>query len=359
MFRHYLVIQRLRSFWRFKPGGIKHKDTEKTSGGVRRREFWLGPRAAVVCFIATYLCCRLAWRSDMHFSQGGAHYSFTPGGGDQSDHSASFRYFAAGGRARGTDLRVDFPGLELWSRAVELGPQSSGATDDRKANIIAAAIDLRVPADFFDSDVKAGEPGRLDLPAHGAIYHASGTAEPVVSGRRRRASGRHIIRQNPSRSRHRRDWCVPQALAHGDVPVGQLAFDISGGPMKLLKENRSKMAASVCRSSIPTARRGATTRFFPTCCSLPHRVFHAEGISAAASAFAEHVESDRVRVASSSASVPVSHLTLQYGSALLGRGNAMSVATNHLLLEVDEFWRLACVNYGEPGASPLPPLARK
>ena len=153
MLNHY-IVQALRSFWRFR---------------VTAAVNLLGLVLAVVSFIATYLYVDALSRTDMHFPKAGRTYVLT----QELWKDATTRMvpmIPQVGPPAAAALRADFPGLEAIARAIALGPQGA-VTDDRKADILTAAVD----PDFlkiFDFDFKAGDPRTALSATHSAILTA-------------------------------------------------------------------------------------------------------------------------------------------------------------------------------------------
>ncbi len=109
-------------------------------------------------------------------------------------------------------LRADFPALEAVARAVPLGPQNA-ATEDRKTDVLTAAIDPAFLEDFRPpASSRASRPRRLSSD-HSAIV-SERTAERLFGTTQ--ALGRRVLLQTRVEvTDHRRDCAHSPAVSHG------------------------------------------------------------------------------------------------------------------------------------------------
>jgi putative ABC transport system permease protein len=320
MLSHY-IVQALRSFWRFR---------------VTAAVNLLGLVLAVVCFIATYLYLDSLLRSDSHFPKSDRTWVMTQELWT-SPTSRMIPAFPTSGPPLAAGLRAEFPALEAVARAVPLGSQSA-ATDDRKTEVLTAAIDPEFLT-IFDLTFKAGEPAAAMSSDHSAIL-TERTAERLFGTTQ--VLGRRVLLQTRVEVTITGVIApVPQPSHMGDVAPPQLAFDLLV-PMRLLNDLKTVGGIGV---PIDPERGSWGNDIFYTYVLFPtDRSITPEELIAQLPAFAERrANRPEMPIRSVFGAVPLSHIKLAFWDGLAG-GNAVSLATMIFVLDA-LILAIACVNY--------------
>lgn len=318
MLSHYITLA-ARSFWRF-----------KLTAAVNT----LGLALGLVCFLATYLFIEDLVRSDTHFKNASRIYALT----QEIWTSPVERMVPAFSRVAppvAKFLPVDFPALEAVARALSLGPIAA-ATDDRKVDLFAAAVDPAFVR-IFDLPFLSGDPDAALASPHNAIIteraatRLFGTSNVV---------GRHILLQN------RTDVTVaavigalPQPSHMGDSARASLPFDVLV-PMDLLKGFQSTAGIGVPVD--PDGPQWGNDTYFTYALLPADGSLTPEEFKAGLKTFGDrHVPKDQLR--SVFGAIPVSRINLSNLEALFG-GHAVSPTTSVFLLDA-LILAIACLNY--------------
>lgn len=319
MLKHY-IVQALRSFWRFR---------------ITAAVNLLGLVLAVVCFIATYLYLDSLLRSDAYFPKAARTYIITQELWT-TPSSRMIPAFPQAGPPVAAALRADFPAFEAVARAVGLGPQSA-ATEDRKADVMTAAIDPEF-LKIFDFEFKAGEPSVAMSSAHSVIV-TERTAERLFGTTQ--VLGRRILLQTRVEVTITGVIAAVRQPSHMGESLGGLAFDLLV-PMQLVKDFRSVGGIGV--SVDPDSQNWGNDVYFTYVLFPADRSFTPKEFIEQLGAFAKRrANRPEVPILSVFGAVPISKMKLALWDALAG-SNAISLATMIFVLDA-LILAIACVNY--------------